>query len=47
VDYPRVIEHDGALFVAFAKAKSMVEVLKIGVTDLSVLAQVQRANGRK
>jgi hypothetical protein len=37
VDYPHVIEHAGALFVAFATAKSTVEVLKIRVADLATL----------
>lgn len=44
VDYPHVIEHDGALFVAFATAKSTVEVLKIRIADLAGLTQ---AHGSK
>ena len=47
VDYPHVIEHDGALFVAFATAKSTVEVLKVRVADLAALAQLQRPKGTK
>lgn len=34
VDYPHVIEHDGALFIAFATAKQTVEVLKVRLEDL-------------
>lgn len=39
VDYPHVIEHEGFLYVAFATAKSTVEVLKIRVTDLALIEQ--------
>lgn len=34
VDYPHVLEHDGHLYIAFAGAKSTVEVLKIGLDAL-------------
>lgn len=47
VDYPHVIEHEGSLYVAFATAKSTVEVLKIRVADLAVLQKVGAATGRK
>ena len=47
VDYPHVIEHEGALFVAFATAKSTVEVLKIRVADLPALGQQQTRKGEK
>ena len=43
VDYPHVIEHEGALLVAFATAKSTVEVLKIRVADLAMLEKAQQA----
>lgn len=42
-----VIEHDGALFVAFATAKSTVEALNIRVADLAGLTQAQRAKGAR
>ncbi len=41
VDYPHVMYHDGALYVAFATAKSTVEVLRIRVADLAMLEKVQ------
>ncbi len=37
VDYPHVIHHEGSLYVAFATAKSTVEVLQIRVADLDGL----------
>ncbi|ODS83523.1 MAG: hypothetical protein ABS46_06225 [Cytophagaceae bacterium SCN 52-12] len=37
VDYPHVYEHDGQLFIAFAGAKQTVEVIKVGINDLSAL----------
>lgn len=40
VDYPHVIHHDGSLYVAFATAKSTVEVLQIRVADLAALKNV-------
>ncbi len=39
VDYPHVIEHEGFLYIAFATAKSTVEVLRVKVGDLAVLEQ--------
>ncbi len=35
VDYPHVIEHGDALYVAFATAKQTMEVLKVQVADLA------------
>jgi hypothetical protein len=46
VDYPHVIEHTGALYVAFATAKSTVEVLKIRVEDLAALEKIQGGSPR-
>ena len=40
VDYPHVIEHGDAVFVAFATAKQTMEVLKVKVADL---AKIQNA----
>ncbi len=40
LDYPHVMHHDGALYVAFATAKSTVEVLSIRVADLAMLEKV-------
>jgi hypothetical protein len=37
VDYPHVIHHEGRLYVAFATAKSTVEVLRVEVSDLAAL----------
>ncbi|MCC9605251.1 exo-alpha-sialidase [Blastopirellula sp. JC733] len=37
VDYPHLIEHDGAILVAFAGGKQTVEVLKIKLDDLNAL----------
>jgi predicted neuraminidase len=47
VDYPHVIEHDGHVYVAFATAKSTMEVLKIRVADITALERKQGAAGRK
>jgi hypothetical protein len=38
VDYPNVIEQDGALYIAFAGGKQTVEVLKVKLTDVDVVA---------
>jgi hypothetical protein len=40
VDYPHVIEHGDAVYVAFATAKQTMEVLKVKVADL---AKIQNA----
>jgi hypothetical protein len=45
VDYPHVIAHGGFLYVAFATAKSTVEVLRVRVTDLAALEQAQPSKG--
>ncbi len=45
VDYPHVIHHEGFLYVAFATAKSTVEVLKVPVTELDALERVQAGKG--
>jgi predicted neuraminidase len=37
VDYPHMIEHDGAVYVAFATAKQTVEVLKIDRREIDRL----------
>jgi hypothetical protein len=37
VDYPHMIEHDGAVYVAFATAKQTVEVLKIDLREIDRL----------
>lgn len=41
VDYPHVIEHQGFLYVAFATAKSTVEVVRIAVAELIALEEKQ------
>lgn len=41
VDYPHVIHHAGRLYVAFATAKSTVEVLRIDVAELAALEAKQ------
>jgi hypothetical protein len=45
VDYPHIIEHEGYMYVAFATAKSTVEVLKIRVADLAQLEKLQSMKG--
>ena len=47
VDYPHVIYHEGALYVAFATAKSTVEVLKIRVADLALLEKARPVKAAK
>lgn len=47
VDYPHVIAHDDYLLVAFATAKSTVEVLKVQVADLARLEESQPLQGMK
>ncbi len=47
VDYPHVIEHGTSLFVAFATAKSTVEVLKVRVADLAAIKHGPRPAGGK
>jgi hypothetical protein len=37
VDYPHVIEHEGALYIAFAGGKQTVEVLKVKLADLDAV----------
>ena len=37
VDYPHVIEHNGALYIAFAGGKQTVEVLKVKLSDLDAI----------
>jgi hypothetical protein len=34
IDYPHVIEHEGAPYIAFAGGKQSVEVLKVRLADL-------------
>lgn len=34
VDYPHVIEHDGALFIAFSGGKQSVEVMRVSLRDM-------------
>jgi hypothetical protein len=41
VDYPHVIEHKGALYVAFATAKQTVEVLKVDVSEVDRIEKLQ------
>ena len=41
VDYPHVIEHEGALYVAFATAKQTVEVMRVSLAELDRLKSVQ------
>jgi hypothetical protein len=41
VDYPHVIEHKGALYVAFATAKQTVEVLRVDVAEVDRLERLQ------
>ena len=41
VDYPHVIEHAGALYVAFATAKQTVEVLRVEVSEVDRLERLQ------
>ena len=43
VDYPHVIHHDGALYVAFATAKQTVEVLKVHVSEVDRIERAQQA----
>lgn len=43
VDYPHVIEHKGYLYVAFATAKSTVEVLKLPLAEVDRLEREQAA----
>jgi hypothetical protein len=43
VDYPHVIEHGDALYVAFATAKQTMEVLKVQVSDLAKIQNVKVA----
>ncbi|WP_414661476.1 exo-alpha-sialidase [Horticoccus sp. 23ND18S-11] len=45
VDYPHVMHHDGHLYVAFATAKSTVEVLQVRVADLAGLEAAQPGGG--
>ncbi len=46
VDYPHVIEHAGALFVAFATAKQTVEVLKVKLEEVDALERAQARGSR-
>jgi hypothetical protein len=41
VDYPHVIEHKGSLYVAFATAKQTVEVLRVDVSEVDRIEQLQ------
>ncbi len=34
IDYPHVMEHEGALYIAFAGGKQSVEVLKVKISDV-------------
>ncbi len=47
VDYPHIIEHDGHLLIAFSGAKQTMEVMKVSLDELELLAMpesVQLAN---
>jgi hypothetical protein len=41
VDYPHVIHHEGHLYVAYATAKSTVEVLRVPVAEVDRLERAQ------
>ena len=39
VDYPNMIEHEGALLISFSSAKQTVEVLKVPLATLDAMIE--------
>ena len=39
VDYPHMIEHDGALYISFSSAKQTLEVVRVALDDVDALIE--------